>query len=167
MFIGSGKMKDPIFEKDLGTAAHCRRTPLFFAAQLEPLKPKKRIWHSRSAPAKTPFQHRACPWSASRLPDQGLFLNGTLTFSAPRRIPQKTTVHKTLRAWSCSHGGLRLGSYTQSGFLPSSGPLAARQCVALFLIDGFSPSGVSLVAAEKTHHQREPAKDTDYARDGY
>ncbi len=44
---------------------------------------------------------------------------------------------KTLRAWSCPHGGVRFGSYSQSAFLPRSGPSAARQCVALFLIDGF------------------------------
>ena len=80
---------------------------------------------------------KAGPWSEPDHPDQGLFVRHSHPSGPAHRIPQKLRCINLLGRGQCSHGGLRLGSCSQSAFLPSSGPLAARQCVALFR---FTPS---------------------------
>jgi hypothetical protein len=76
---GSGAFLNGTLITQVAGAARCgpsAHAP-FFAAQLEPLKHKSDIWHSRRAPspAKTPYQHRACPWSGL-VPRSGALLAG-------------------------------------------------------------------------------------------
>jgi hypothetical protein len=92
--------------------------------------------------------------------DQGLFVRHS-HLSARASHPSKTTVHKTLRAWSCSHGSLRLGSYFQSasspaldlGGAPMRRPFLLRQ---IHPSPGFAASLTSTRFLASRHDARQP-----------